>query len=278
MKFAERAATFGCDGADLVGVLALPESPGKRGVLIIVGGPQYRAGSPRQLVLLSRDLAAAGIPVFRFDNRGMGDSDGDVRIFDQIEDDLRAAIDKFFAEAPTLRDVVLWGLCGAASSALLYAQRDHRVSGLFLANPWVRTTDGLARTMVRQYYLPRLLDRHLWRRLVSGRLNLGRSVHDLALSLWKAWRGARAPMQETFPLRMAQGLVRFRGKVLIYLSGNDFTAREFEEMCRTSPQWKRALLRPDLEWRRLPEANHTFSSHRWREQVSGWTCEWVTSW
>ena len=278
MKFAERAATFGCEGADLVGVLAIPESAGGRGVLIIVGGPQYRAGSHRQLVLLSRDLAAAGIPVFRFDNRGMGDSDGDARTFDEIHDDLRIAIDTFFQQVPMLKEVVLWGLCGAASAALLYAHRDPRVCGLFLANPWVRTTDGMARTMVKQYYLPRLLDRKLWVRLATGRLNLGRSLSDLAVSVLQTLRGSPTKMAETFPLRMAEGLVRFRGNVLIYLSGNDFTAREFEEMCRTSSVWKRALVRPDLEWRRLPEANHTFSIRQWRDQVNRWTREWVMSW
>jgi uncharacterized protein len=278
MNFTERATTFACDGMDLVGVLAVPASSSERGVLIIVGGPQYRAGSHRQLVLLSRDLAASGVPVLRFDNRGMGDSDGDMRTFEAIDDDLRAAIDAFFEQVPSLREVVLWGLCGAASAALLYAHRDSRVCGLFLANPWVRTTDGMARTMVRQYYLPRLLDRDLWRRLLQGRLNVGRSVRDLVVSSLQAMRPARGTATESFPLRMADGLTRFRGKVLIYISGNDFTAREFEEMCRTSPVWQRALERPDLEWRKLPEANHTFSIQAWRDQVSRWTREWVTSW
>jgi len=66
-------------------------------VLIIVGGPQYRVGSHRQFVLLARHLAAQGIPVMRFDVRGMGDSKGKPRNFGQLDDDLRAATDCFFA-------------------------------------------------------------------------------------------------------------------------------------------------------------------------------------
>ena len=43
-----------------------------RGMLIVVGGPQYRAGSHRQFTLLARDVAATGVPTMRFDYRGMG--------------------------------------------------------------------------------------------------------------------------------------------------------------------------------------------------------------
>jgi uncharacterized protein len=278
MKFVENAVTFACDGQDLVGVLAVPESHAGRGVLILVGGPQYRAGSHRQLVLLSRDLAAAGIPVFRFDNRGMGDSDGDMRTFEAIGDDVRGAIDLFFAQVGALREVVIWGLCGAASAALLYAHRDSRVCGLFLANPWVRTTDGMARVMVKRYYLPRLFDREIWRRMFRGELDVTRSLRDLGIAVVQTLAARRTASPASFPVRMAEGLQCFRGRVLIYLSGNDFTAREFEEMCRTSAAWKQALARPDIEWRRLPEANHTFSVRRWRDQVTGWTREWITSW
>ena len=66
---------FNCAGETLVGVLARPPSSqlqGSLGVVIIVGGPQYRAGSHRQFVSLARALAAAGHAVLRFDYRGMG--------------------------------------------------------------------------------------------------------------------------------------------------------------------------------------------------------------
>jgi len=52
------------------------------GVLIVVGGPQYRVGSHRQFLLLSRRLAAEGHPVMRFDYRGMGDASGAMRGFE----------------------------------------------------------------------------------------------------------------------------------------------------------------------------------------------------
>ena len=58
--YLERALVFECEGEQLVGIVAAPEAA-RVGVLVIVGGPQYRAGSHRQYVLLSRRLASAGV-------------------------------------------------------------------------------------------------------------------------------------------------------------------------------------------------------------------------
>jgi len=38
----ERPFTFSCAGAELLGVVHLPQAPARTGVLIVVGGPQYR--------------------------------------------------------------------------------------------------------------------------------------------------------------------------------------------------------------------------------------------
>src|SRR4051812_2979776 len=93
----ERAVAFDCQGERLYGVISLPSSasnqPVTRGVLIVVGGPQYRAGSHRQFTLLARSLAARGIAAMRFDYRGMGDSEGAMRDFESVQDDVRAALD-----------------------------------------------------------------------------------------------------------------------------------------------------------------------------------------
>ena len=129
---AERVLLFTCQGLSLPGILH-PGAPGaSRGVLVVVGGPQYRVGSHRQFVLLARDLAAAGVPVLRFDCRGMGDAEGEFPGFEDLDADLAAAIDAFFTQVPSLREVVIWGLCDAASAALFYAGSDARVRGLVL--------------------------------------------------------------------------------------------------------------------------------------------------
>ena len=145
----ERALQFGCDGEALVGILSPAAAPAKRGVLVIVGGPQYRAGSHRQFALLARHLAEQGIPALRFDYRGLGDSSGAARTFEDVGADIRSAIDAFQAAVPGLQEVVLWGLCDGAAAALFYGHQDPRVAGLVLLNPWARSAAGLA--MVRKY-------------------------------------------------------------------------------------------------------------------------------
>ena len=68
----ERALEFDCEGESLVGILSGARSGVRRGVLVVVGGPQYRAGSHRQFTLLARHLAEYGLPALRFDYRGIG--------------------------------------------------------------------------------------------------------------------------------------------------------------------------------------------------------------
>lgn len=107
MNPGEHALTFDCAGAALQGVLACPARPAATGVLIVVGGPQYRAGSHRQFVLLARRLATAGYAVLRFDVRGMGDSEGEAGGFEALSDDIAAAADALQAACPSVRRIVL---------------------------------------------------------------------------------------------------------------------------------------------------------------------------
>src|SRR5690349_15977659 len=100
-EWRERTVVFECAGERLVGVVHAGAA--SVGVLVVVGGPQYRAGSHRQFVLMARELARAGYPVLRFDYRGMGDSDGAPCSFEQIDPDIRAAIDAFMKHEPQLR-------------------------------------------------------------------------------------------------------------------------------------------------------------------------------
>ena len=289
----ERPVQFACGADLLLGILHPSAEPSPRGVLIVVGGPQYRVGSHRQFVLLARALAASGIPVLRFDYRGMGDSEGAPRTFDAVGDDLRAAIDAFQQELPRLREVVIWGLCDAASAALFYAHTDARVCGLVLLNPWVRTEAGVARAYVKHYYLARLFNRDLWRKVLTG-------AFDYRASLRSLWDNAIAALHVTrptlgqgggpaqsrslladgggpLPKRMLEGLVLFRGPVLVILSGRDLTADEFRDTIRASPRWRRLMKEPRVSTHELAAADHTFSSAMWRSQVDAWTLQWTIS-
>lgn len=285
MKVAEEALAFLCDGARLIGVLHRPEVPQARGVLIVVGGPQYRVGSHRQFVLLARDWAPLGIPVLRFDYRGMGDSDDPPVGFEGAGPDIEAAIDAFCRAVPELREVVLWGLCDAVSAALMYAPRDPRVCGLVLLNPWVRRDQSEARTYLRHYYASRLLDAAQWKRFLTGKVNVFASVRDLLRIARRSVAAERLPRAnsdpqrgESFVERMLHGFERFRGRVLFILCGDDLTAAEFKDEVRRSSRWSQAMSRHTVTVHDLPDANHTFSRAQWRARVAEWTREWLHSW
>lgn len=271
----EHAVTIACQGDQMLGILHAPTSAqGDLGVVVVVGGPQYRAGSHRQFVHLARALAEGGYPVLRFDCRGMGDSSGAARSFEQLDDDIRAAIAELQARAPSVRRVVLWGLCDGASAALLYvdASRDPVVQGLALANPWVRSEATLARTHLRHYYWRRLLQGEFWRQRLAGK-GWGAGWRGL-LDAWRARRGGVAT-GDHFSSRMARGWMSFEGSILLLLSGNDLTASEFVEVTRTARAWHGAMARPRLARFDLRNADHTFSSADWRDAVSRATIAWL---
>jgi exosortase A-associated hydrolase 1 len=287
MNARETSFAFACEGEALLGILHQPARPAGRGVLIIVGGPQYRVGSHRQFVLLARALAGAGIPAMRFDYRGMGDSSGLFGGFEQIDADIAAAIDAFSARWPDLEEVVLWGLCDAASAALFYAHKDPRVCGLVIVNPWIRTVSGEAKAYLKHYYVSRLMERAFWQKLVSGHFTFRASLRSLIDLLRKARShgasGHASGLPESLaghsaiplPLRMAEGLRRFAGPVLLIISGNDLTAREFEDAAAASPRWRDLLAAPRVSRKELSGADHTFSRYVWRQQVCKWTISWV---
>jgi uncharacterized protein len=268
-------------GADWVYGMMHEASPApSRAVLIVVGGPQYRVGSHRQFVLLARALARSGIAALRFDYRGMGDSEGTPRTFEHIDEDIRAAVDFLFARLPSLREVALWGLCDAASAVAMYAPGDPRVSGLVLVNPWVRSEAGLAKAYLKHYYWRRLLDRDLWRKLLRGQFRWAeswRSLVGLVATSRASGAAADIAVAETisFTERMRSGIERFSGRILLLLSGDDITAKEFADLVQNSPAWRRLMKAPRVTRRELPQANHTFARREWRDQLAQWTIEWM---
>lgn len=297
MSYVEDAVIFNCAGEQLAGIFALPDpagsdkvSPGGRpaanesadcGVLIVVGGPQYRVGSHRQFLLLSRRLAAGGYPAMRFDYRGMGDGTGEQRSFEQVSEDIAAAIDTFLQHCPHVRRIVLWGLCDAASAILLYVQASHdqRVAGLVLLNPWIRSETSLAQTQIKHYYGQRLLSKEFWWKLLSGRMQVIKALSEFVRAAIRAKLGATSAqpsVKGSFHGRMALGWRDFTGKVLLILSGDDYTAKEFLEFVAENTAWAGLLEARNVQRVDIEQADHTFSSRLWRSQVEEATLDWLS--
>lgn len=278
MNYEDQALSFSCGDATLYGILTMPHRPQPLAVLIVVGGPQYRAGSHRQFVLLARELASHGYPVLRFDYRGMGDSEGEPRNFELVDDDLRAAVDTLFGIAPSIREVVVWGLCDGASAALFYAHQDPRVSGLVLVNPWVRTVESEAKARLRHYYQSRLFDTDLWRKIARGNFSYAAAARSLWTSVKRACRSAPRGVVDdstlSLPDRLHDSFSRFKGQVLLILSEHDLTAQEFSDLAQ-SRKWQTLIHSPRVQCFRLLGANHTFSRRELREKVAATTRKWL---
>jgi exosortase A-associated hydrolase 1 len=275
-------AVLGIDrgGARLWGILARPtRAPASEtAVLVVVGGPQYRAGSHRMFVSLCRRLAAAGHPALRFDYAGMGDSDGPLPEFRACGPDLRAALDAVSTACPDVRRIVVWGLCDAASAALIFMSDDPRVAGIVAVNPWARSEATLAAARVRHYYAARLLQADFWRKLLGGGLRWRESLQSLAGDLRRARaRPAAEPADASVPFqtRMAHGLARLRGSMLLILSGNDLTAKEFLQCVEGSPAWRGLLDDPKVRRVDLADADHTLSRRSWLAAAENETLAWL---
>jgi exosortase A-associated hydrolase 1 len=262
----EEPIVFKSLGNQLMGILHVPLKAGsirldfqpKVAVVLVVGGPQYRVGSHRQFVQTARALAGAGIAAFRFDCGGMGDSDGTQRTFEDIHEDIAAAVSLVSERLPRTK-LVLMGLCDAASAILMYRSNSAPLSGMVLINPWVRTPSIEVRTKVRHYYLNRVLGRVFWTKILRFEWNPLSSGRDL-IQLFRSSRWHVQHHATTFVDKMLHGLERSTEPIYFILSGDDLTAREFESLVENNPRWGALVAAPRCKVRKLPRADHTFSN------------------
>jgi hypothetical protein len=84
-------------------------------------------------------------------------------------------------------------------------------------------------------------------------------------------------MRESFQDRMAGGLRDFPGPVLLILSGDDLTAKEFLEYARSGPGWQGLLERSGLERCDFPGVDHTFSNAGAANEVEARTLSWLVA-
>ena len=280
MNYREDAFTFRCLNDSLVGILASPENPASTtGVLIIVGGPQYRVGSHRQFVEFSRALAETGYPCMRFDYRGMGDSSGTQRAFEKVDEDIAAAINTLLQKCPGLNDVVLWGLCDGATAAAFYSARDSRINGLILINPWVHTDEAEAQVYLKYYYFRRITSRAFWRKIMDGQFELKRALKDLKRLVEKAAGGRRNKPNagtnnlSSLPQRLASSLMARQQKRLVILSEQDYVAKEFQALIDNDTQWQDIL--SDTPVVTIRGADHTFSTPNSAQAVTRQTISWI---
>lgn len=280
----EQGVVFNSNGKQLVAIEHLPlhvaddhqNQAIKKGVIIVVGGPQTRVGSHRLFVHLARSLAKQGIVVFRFDYSGAGDSEGSVSAFTEIQHDIAAAIQTFQQRHSDITELALWGLCDAASAILLYLNehpQQAKIKQIFLVNPWVRQAQTQAKTYLRFYYIKRLFSNVFWQKLLSGKVKAKSALTDIQGFYQQSQTSNDIETQNNFVRQMLQGLNKFAGRCDVLLSGNDLTADEFKLLVKSNRHWHKVMARNTVNLQIINQADHTFSHRDKKNQLINLVCK-----
>lgn len=210
-----RLTSFQINGATLG---ATVDGRGTTGILFVTGGTQTRIGAHRMAERLAWALAARGLACFRFDRRGVGDSEGEDPGFLGSGPDIAAAAAAFRASVPGLERMVGFGLCDGATALALFGA-EARLDGLILANPWLieAAPDVPAPAAIRNHYRQRLSSLSGWKDLLGG-----------AISYRKLFRGVAKMLRPSGPaplaVQVAQALATHRLPVELVLAARDATA------------------------------------------------------
>lgn len=243
---------FACEGATIAATL--DEAPGNTGLLIVSGGNEIRSGAHRGMAMLAARIADAGHPVFRFDRRGIGDSEGANGGFENSRPDIAAAIAAFRDATPQVTRIIAFGNCDAASALLLHQPLP--LDGLILANPWTYDSDGddaadepalPPATAIRARYLSRLKDPKSLLRLLKGEVDFRKLLRGLS-----ALKASAVPAAPNSLAERIDGAIAALGTpATVLLATGDRTAQAFMANCPA------ALGRVPVE--RLASASHSFA-------------------
>ncbi|MEM7779064.1 MAG: hydrolase 1, exosortase A system-associated [Pseudomonadota bacterium] len=247
---------FGCGSLKLAGTL--DTAPGTTGLLWVSGGNEIRSGAFSGQSKIAARLCKKGFPVFRFDRRGVGDSEGENRGFRKSSGDIRAALDAFRGMVPQMERVFAFGNCDAAAALMLSSGEG--CDGLILSNPWTIEDEGDAAgepahspEALRARYAEKLKNPREIGRLLRGGVNL----RKLARGMLGAVRSSETPTG--LAQNMREGLSGFCGPIAILLANEDRTAQMFEA------NWDKS----DHRITRCEGASHAYvepASEAWLEQ------------
>jgi exosortase A-associated hydrolase 1 len=240
--------SFDCDGAALGA--SLDSAEGETGLLLVTGGTQTRIGSHRMYERLAAALAREGWPCFRFDRRGVGDSEGEDPDFRESGPDLAAAAAAFRREQPRLKRLLGFGLCDGASTLALHG-RAAGLDGYILVNPWFVEAEAgePPAAAIKSRYKEQLLSLDGWKRLLSGSISYRKVLKGLRKIV------ASGPSSLSGEIAVALGKARVPAQLV--LASGDATAIAAQAEW-SSPSFK-ALRQSNPAPLRIDSDSHTFS-------------------
>lgn len=290
----EETTCFEGSSGSLFGILHLPDKVEniKACLLMVVGGPQTRVGSHRSYTLIARELCRRGIPVFRFDYTGIGDSGGQYIGFTDAGPSIKSAVDWLYQRFPHLEKVIPWSLCdGSAACALFVPDLGNRTPAMILCNPYVHSQQSQAKTFLKYYYLTRILDAAFWKKVFSLQVNPFKVFLSISDLIQKTRNPSPNPNPSQnpkeigvtrtvgnpsidppdLPEKVMAGLKNYTGGLFLLMSTNDLTAKEFLDLYKLHSTKSGRPLRATL--RQIEGADHTFSSQENKLKVCDLTVE-----
>ncbi len=219
-----RIIDFDCAGDALVGTL--DEGAATTGLLIVSGGNEIRSGAYAGQAMMSGLFATMDYPVFRYDRRGIGDSEGTNTCFEGSAEDIAAAVTAFRKAAPQVTRIIAFGNCDAASALALFHD-GLGLDALVLANPWVIEAASLSDTpspptaaAIRSRYWARIKNPRSVIDLLSGKINLKKLAGGLAMA-------SRKDEATVLAKRMSVALAHTPLPVHLLIARRDTTAMAF---------------------------------------------------
>ncbi len=259
------------DEGEIVGILAEPvtttQAPAPLTAVFLNAGAIRRIGPHRMWVDAARRFVGLGVPSLRVDLEGIGDADGEERMFADVG---RFYDERFAAQVSIGLDAleaagfgnrfVLIGLCSGAAWAFQTALADDRVASAVMINPRMLFWDQEVQ-IARELRRTRLLVRPVvWKRILRG---------DVASHRWSAlvsWVG-RGPqrlvgrlgtgtVKPKAPQLIEEGFDRVRGRDLrlrfLFCGGEPlFDELKREGLFGQPERW------PNISMHQVPGRDHT---------------------
>lgn len=296
-------------GQTLFGTLHRPARAraGLPAVLLLSPGVKMRVGPGRLYIPLTQMLCEQGYTVLRFDFFGLGDSEGDLQekmlpdVYNHIEvgryvDDTLAAIG-WLTTTHGFKRFVLGGLCGAAITALLAAQREPRVDGLLSLGMTVTLASNAATPgkymsgkqldEMRGLYLRKLFNPVAWWRFITFRSDYSVMWHSMLRVIRKpAPKPVAAAPEAPVPVEQRGNanplfppayfaFLRRGGHALMLFSEKDRLYSEYEEKFVQPYAASLNEVAAQIETHLVPNANHVLSLHEWRREMVDKSRDWM---
>lgn len=249
----ETALYFSGGTLPLFGTLHEPRGGGGRDAVVFCHAfGEEKLWAHRVFVSFARELAERGHPVFRFDCRGHGDSEGDFgdSSLETNLEDIDAAV-TFCKSRTGASRVALLGLRLGATEAALVADRRDDVSALVLWNPVV---DG-------GRYMQELLRVNLTTQLaVHGKVTADRQALVAAMQAGQMVNVDGYDLSWPFyeqvsAIRLMDGPRAFAGPCLIVQADRNPAARPTRDLLALQAQYRQATLTVVQEepfWKEIP--------------------------